>query len=135
MRGAFTGAIGNRQGRLEQAHKGTLFLDEVGTMSAALQMKLLRVLQEREFERVGDSHTTKVDVRVIAATNSDLGRMVADGSFREDLYLPPERHPGAAAAAARSQGRHPAAGAAFSRPVPPRRPKRGAGHAADRGRR
>src|SRR6195256_3162380 len=86
VRGAFTGAIGNRQGRLEQAHKGTLFLDEVGTMSAALQMKLLRVLQEREFERVGDSHTTKVDVRVIAATNSDLTRMVADGQFREDLF-------------------------------------------------
>ena len=86
VRGAFTGAIGNRQGRLEQAHKGTLFLDEVGTMSAALQMKLLRVLQEREFDRVGDSHTTKVDVRVIAATNSDLGKMVADGLFREDLF-------------------------------------------------
>src|SRR6266481_2754858 len=86
VRGAFTGAVGNRQGRLEQAHKGTLFLDEVGTMSAALQMKLLRVLQEREFERVGDSHTTKVDVRVIAATNSDLHKMVADGQFREDLY-------------------------------------------------
>ena len=86
VRGAFTGAIGNRQGRIEQAHKGTLFLDEVGTMSAALQMKLLRVLQEREFERVGDSHTTKVDVRVIAATNSDLGRMVAEGQFREDLF-------------------------------------------------
>ncbi len=86
VRGAFTGAVGNRQGRLEQAHKGTLFLDEVGTMSAALQMKLLRVLQEREFERVGDSHTTKVDVRVIAATNSDLGRMVAEGQFREDLF-------------------------------------------------
>src|SRR5207237_685095 len=86
VRGAFTGAVGNRQGRLEQAHKGTLFLDEVGTMSAALQMKLLRVLQEREFERVGDSHTTKVDVRVIAATNSDLGKMVADGQFREDLF-------------------------------------------------
>jgi len=86
VRGAFTGAVGNRQGRLEQAHKGTLFLDEVGTMSTALQMKLLRVLQEREFERVGDSHSTKVDVRVIAATNSDLGRMVADGQFREDLF-------------------------------------------------
>jgi DNA-binding NtrC family response regulator len=86
VRGAFTGAVGNRQGRMEQAHKGTLFLDEVGTMSVALQMKLLRVLQEREFERVGDSHTTKVDVRVIAATNSDLSRMVADGLFREDLF-------------------------------------------------
>jgi DNA-binding NtrC family response regulator len=86
VRGAFTGAVGTRQGRLEQAHKGTLFLDEVGTMSPALQMKLLRVLQEREFERVGDSHTIKVDVRVIAATNSDLGRMVATGQFREDLF-------------------------------------------------
>jgi len=86
VRGAFTGAVGTRQGRMEQAHKGTLFLDEVGTMSAGLQMKLLRVLQEREFERVGDSHTIKVDVRVIAATNSDLGRMVAEGGFREDLF-------------------------------------------------
>jgi DNA-binding NtrC family response regulator len=86
VRGAFTGAVGNRQGRLEQAHKGTLFLDEVGTMSTALQVKLLRVLQEREFERIGDSHTTKVDVRVIAATHSDLGKLVADGSFREDLF-------------------------------------------------
>jgi DNA-binding NtrC family response regulator len=86
VRGAFTGASGNRQGRLEQAHKGTLFLDEVGTMSAALQMKLLRVLQEREFERVGDSNTIKVDVRVIAATNSDLAKLVAEGGFREDLF-------------------------------------------------
>ena len=85
-RGAFTGAIGTRQGKLEQAHRGTLFLDEVGTMSMALQMKLLRVLQEREFERVGDSQTIKVDVRVIAATNADLSKMVADGSFREDLF-------------------------------------------------
>src|SRR6267378_449100 len=86
VRGAFTGAVGTRQGRMEQAHKGTLFLDEVGTMSTALQSKVLRALQEREFERVGDSHTIKVDVRFIAATNSDLARMVAEGTFREDLY-------------------------------------------------
>ena len=86
VRGAFTGAVGSRQGRFELAHRGTLLLDEVGTMSAGLQMKLLRVLQEREFERIGDAHTTKVDVRVIAATHSDLRRMVADGQFREDLF-------------------------------------------------
>jgi two-component system response regulator AtoC len=86
VRGAFTGAVGARQGRFEQAHKGTLFLDEVGTMSTALQMKLLRALQEREFERIGDSQTIKVDVRVIAATNSELSKMVAEGTFREDLY-------------------------------------------------
>ncbi|NQW03900.1 MAG: sigma-54-dependent Fis family transcriptional regulator [Acidobacteria bacterium] len=86
VRGAFTGAVANRQGRLEQAHRGTLFLDEVGTMSLPLQVKLLRVLQSREFERVGESQTVKVDVRVIAATNSDLKQMVTEGSFREDLY-------------------------------------------------
>ncbi len=85
-RGAFTGAVGTRQGRLEQAHKGTLFLDEVGTMSPALQAKLLRVLQEREFERVGDAHTIKIDVRIIAATHSDLTKMVGEGTFREDLF-------------------------------------------------
>ncbi len=86
VRGAFTGAVANRPGRLEQANRGTLFLDEVGTMSPALQSKLLRVLQSREFERVGDSQTVRVDVRVIAATNSDLRRMVDEGAFREDLY-------------------------------------------------
>jgi DNA-binding NtrC family response regulator len=86
VRGAFTGAVANRQGRIEQAHRGSLFLDEVGTMSGALQAKLLRVLQSREFERVGDSQTIRVAVRIIAATNSDLQKMVADGQFREDLY-------------------------------------------------
>jgi two-component system, NtrC family, response regulator AtoC len=86
VRGAFTGAIASRQGRIEQADKGTLFLDEVGTMPMSLQMKLLRVLQEREFERLGDGKTIKVDVRIVAATNADLGKLVKDGAFREDLY-------------------------------------------------
>jgi two-component system response regulator AtoC len=85
VRGAYTGAI-NRQGRFEQAHKGTLFLDEVGTMSQGLQMRLLRALQEREFERLGDNQTIKVDVRVIAATNADVPRMIMEGTFREDLF-------------------------------------------------
>ena len=85
-RGAFTGAVATRQGRLEQADRGTLFLDEVGTMSPALQTKLLRVLQEREFERVGENRTIKVDVRVLAATNSEIVKMVAEGTFREDLF-------------------------------------------------
>jgi two-component system, NtrC family, response regulator AtoC len=86
VRGAFTGAVSARQGRFEQAHRGTLFLDEIGTMSPALQAKLLRVLQSREFERIGDGHPVRVDVRVIAATNSDLAKMVEQGTFREDLY-------------------------------------------------
>jgi len=86
VKGAFTGAIANRTGRLEQADRGTLFLDEIGTMSTNLQSKLLRVLQEREFERVGDTQSTKVDVRFIAATNSDLAEMIKLGRFREDLF-------------------------------------------------
>jgi DNA-binding NtrC family response regulator len=86
VRGAFTGAIASRPGRLEQADKGTLFLDEVATMPMSLQMKMLRVLQEREFERLGDGRAIKVDVRVIAATNATLTKMVKAGTFREDLY-------------------------------------------------
>ena len=85
-KGAFTGANSMRKGRFEQADGGTLFLDEIGEISPAFQAKLLRVLQEGEFERVGGSRTLKVDVRVIAATNRDLEAEVADGSFREDLY-------------------------------------------------
>ena len=86
VRGAFTGAAATRQGRLETAHQGTFFLDEVGTMSAGLQAKLLRVLQEREIERVGDTRTIKIDVRIIAATNTDLSQLVGEGRFREDLF-------------------------------------------------
>jgi len=85
-RGAFTGAVGDRKGRFEQAHTGTLFLDEVGDVSPAFQAKLLRVLQEREFERVGGNRSIKVDVRLICATNRDLEKMVQRGEYRADLY-------------------------------------------------
>lgn len=85
-KGAFTGAMAQRKGRFEQADKGTIFLDEIGEMSPATQKKLLRVLQERTFQRVGGNSTLKVDVRVLAATNCDLERAVAAGKFREDLY-------------------------------------------------
>ncbi|HLH31150.1 MAG TPA: sigma 54-interacting transcriptional regulator, partial [Terriglobia bacterium] len=86
VKGAFTGAVQTRIGRFEQANGGTIFLDEIGNMPVALQVKLLRVLQEREFERVGGNSTVKVDVRIIAATSSNLEQMVKDGTFREDLY-------------------------------------------------
>ena len=85
-KGAFTGAVSQRKGRFEQADGGTLFLDEIGEISPAFQAKLLRVLQEGEFERVGGTRTLKVDVRIIAATNRDLEAAVAAGEFREDLY-------------------------------------------------
>ena len=85
-KGAFTGAIAQRIGRFEMADKGTLFLDEVGDIPSALQPKLLRVLQEQEFERLGSGRTHKVDVRMVAATNRDLVKMVACGQFRSDLY-------------------------------------------------
>jgi transcriptional regulator with GAF, ATPase, and Fis domain len=86
VKGAFTGAIRDRRGRFKQADGGTILLDEIGSMPLSGQATLLRVLQEREFEPVGSSQTMPVNVRVIAATNSDLGRAVADGAFRADLY-------------------------------------------------
>jgi DNA-binding NtrC family response regulator len=85
-RGSFTGADRKREGRFEQANGGTLFLDEIGEISASTQVKLLRVLQEREFERVGSNQTIRTDVRVIAATNRDLKQLVMEGKFREDLF-------------------------------------------------
>ena len=101
VKGSFTGAIKDKIGRFEAADGGTIFLDEIGTLEPELQVKLLRVLQERELERVGDTHTVKIDVRVIAATNVDLQDQVAKNNFREDLfyrlnvvsiYLPPLRN-------------------------------------------
>jgi transcriptional regulator with GAF, ATPase, and Fis domain len=86
VKGAFTGAINARIGRFEQAHKGTLFLDEIGDMPIELQAKLLRVLQDREFQRLGSSENIKVDVRLIAASNVNLLDRVRQGKFREDLY-------------------------------------------------
>lgn len=86
VRGSFTGAVNNRTGRFEAAHGGTIFLDEINSTSLKLQIKLLRVLQEREFERVGDTETIRVDTRVIAASNRELMQEVAENRFREDLY-------------------------------------------------
>src|SRR5438874_1943751 len=86
VRGAFTGAVGTKKGKFALADGGTILLDEIGTMSPTLQSKLLRVLQEREFEPLGAERTEKIDVRVIAATNRDLRQMVAEGKFQEDLF-------------------------------------------------
>jgi two-component system response regulator PilR (NtrC family) len=86
MKGSFTGAVSNKEGLFEVAHEGTIFLDEIGDTPAAIQVKLLRVLQEKEFRRIGGTKDIHVDVRVIAATNKDLEKAIADGTFREDLY-------------------------------------------------
>jgi len=86
VRGAFTGATSSKPGKFELADRGSIFLDEIGDMSANLQVKILRVLEEREFEQVGGSKTIKADVRIIAATHRDLEKLVQEGSFREDLF-------------------------------------------------
>lgn len=86
VKGTFTGAIANRKGLFETANRGTIFFDEIGTISSEIQVKLLRVLQDREFMPLGSNESIKVDVRIIAATNADLRRLVEDGKFREDLY-------------------------------------------------
>ena len=105
-KGAFTGADKQRVGRFEQADGGTLFLDEVGDMSANTQAKILRVLQEHEFERLGGTRTLRTDVRVIAATNRNLPQMVRERAVPRGPLLPPQRRVDRHAAAARAQGRH-----------------------------
>jgi two-component system NtrC family response regulator len=85
-RGSFTGAVADKRGKFEMANGGTIFLDEIGELPSMLQVKILRVLQEHEVDKIGDTHTTPVDVRVIAATNRDLRKMMEDGTFRDDLY-------------------------------------------------
>jgi transcriptional regulator with GAF, ATPase, and Fis domain len=86
VKGAFTGAIHDRMGRFEEAHGGTVFLDEIGEISPLIQIKLLRVLQERQIQRVGESRTRKIDIRIIGATNKDLYELVQTEHYREDLY-------------------------------------------------
>ena len=116
-KGAFTGADKQRIGRFEQADGGTLFLDEIGDMSPNTQAKILRVLQEHEFERLGGTRTIKVDVRLIAATNRDLPTMVEAGTVPRGPLLPPQRRHDRDAAAARAQGRHRGAGRLLHPPL------------------
>ena len=105
MRGSFTGADGNQKGLIEVADKGTIFLDEIGEMSPMLQVKLLRVLQERKFRRVGGNEEVEADIRIIAATNRDLGEDGRRGAVPRGPVLPDQRHPGAPAVAARAESR------------------------------
>jgi transcriptional regulator with GAF, ATPase, and Fis domain len=114
MRGSFTGAIANKAGLFEMADGGSIFLDEIGEMTLSMQVKLLRVIQEREFRRVGGTRDVKVDVRIIAATNRDLAKAVADGTFREDLYY---RHSDHSPSTPYANRRHSFVGAAFSRAI------------------
>ena len=112
-KGAFTSAIQTHKGRFELANGGTLFLDEIGDLSAAVQVKLLRVLQEREFERVGGTKTLTVDIRLIAASNRDLEKEVAARTISSGSVFPIERCAAAFAVVARASGRHSDSGGAF----------------------
>jgi len=118
VKGAFTGAIKDRQGRFQMADGGTILLDEIGDISPLIQLKLLRVLQEKEFERVGESTTLKVDVRVITSTNKDLREKVKNGEFREDLYYRLKVHGDCAALPARPDRGRALAGRSFLPIVP-----------------
>ena len=114
-KGAFTGAIAQKRGKFELAHGGTLFLDEIGDMSLRTQAKVLRVLQEHEFERVGGTETLEVDVRVIAATNKNLEKEIQEGTLPRGPLLPAQRDPVPRAAAARAARGHPGARATLPR--------------------
>ena len=114
VKGAFTSAIATKRGLFEVANQGTIFFDEIGTVGVETQAKLLRVIQEREFMRLGGTETIKVDVRILAATNADLRKMVVDGRFREDLFYRLNVITISLAAAARPQGRYSPTGRPFS---------------------
>ena len=118
-RGAFTGAITQKIGRLELADQGTLFLDEIGDIPLELQPKLLRVLQEREFERLGSTQTKQVNVRVVAATHRNLEEMILEKQFRSDLYYRLNVFPDLHSSIARARGRYSAAGAALCPAIRP----------------
>ena len=118
-KGAFTGAISQKIGRLELAHQGTLFLDEIGDLPPELQPKILRALQEKEFERLGGTRTIPVDVRLVAATNRNLEKMVADREFRSDLYYRLRVFPITMPALRERRERHSTSGSLFRRQALP----------------
>ena len=119
VKGAFTGAVAEKQGLFEAADKGTIFFDEISSVGLETQAKLLRVMQDREFMRLGGTKTIRVDVRIIAATNTDLEELIRQQGLPQGPLLPAERHQDRAPSAARPEGGHPAPGQAFPRPLRP----------------